>query len=59
MAGLDGVLSIDLGRRGRKIVQRGRLRAASKEQLRKRVDEILEFLDGKVHKLETEDRRGV
>jgi hypothetical protein len=54
VSGLDGVLSIDLGRRGRKIIQRGELRAASSEQLRKLADEILAFQDGKVHKLQTE-----
>jgi hypothetical protein len=54
VGGLDGVLSIDLGRRGRKIKQRGTIRAASREQLRISVDKITEYLDGKVHKLEAD-----
>ena len=55
VAGLDGAVSIDLGKRSRKIRQSGELRAASSEQLRKLVDEILAFQDGKVHKLQTDD----
>jgi hypothetical protein len=54
-AGLDGVVSIDLGSRGRKIKQKGELRAASRELMRKRFEEILTFLDGKVHTLETKE----
>jgi len=52
-AGLDGVVSIDLGKRGRKIKQKGELRAASREQMKKRMEQILAFLDGKSHKLQT------
>jgi hypothetical protein len=52
VAGLDGQASIDLGRRGRKVIQRGQLRAVSREQLRQKAAEILEFLDGREHTLE-------
>ena len=54
-AGLDGVVSIDLGRRGRKIKQKGELRAVSSEQMKKRIEQILAFLDGKSHKFQTSD----
>lgn len=55
VAGLDGVLSIDLGTRARKIKQKGELRAISREQLKKRIEQIMAFLDGKSHKLETQE----
>lgn len=54
-AGLDGVVSIDLGRRGRKIKQKGELRAVSGEQMKKRIEKILAFLDGKSHKFQASD----
>jgi hypothetical protein len=40
-AGLDGVLSIDLGRRSRKIKQSGVLRAQSRAKMNERIDAIL------------------
>ena len=49
--GLDGVLSIDLGRRGRKIKQTGTLRAKSRAQLDERISKIAAFLDGDTHTL--------
>ncbi len=49
--GLDGVLSIDLGQRGRKIKQRGTLRAQSRMQLDERISEISAYMDGGAHTL--------
>jgi len=51
--GLDGVLSIDLGGRGRKIEQRGVLRAKSRSQLDSKISAISTYLDGNTHKLLT------
>jgi hypothetical protein len=55
--GLNGVLSIDLGRRGRKIKQTGTLRAKSQVQLDKRISKIAAFMDGNTHTLITSDGR--
>ncbi|HNY77620.1 MAG: hypothetical protein RBS72_04510 [Sedimentisphaerales bacterium] len=57
MAGLDGLASIDLGLRGRKIRQRGTLRAASRAQMDARIAAIEGFLDGAEHTLRTADGR--
>lgn len=51
--GLNGVLSIDLGQRGRKIRQTGTLRAKSRTQLDERISKIAAFMDGDTHKLIT------
>lgn len=51
--GLDGVLSIDLGLRGRKIRQTGTLQAKSRTQLEKRISKISAFMDGDTHTLTT------
>ncbi len=51
--GLNGVLSIDLGRRGRKIKQTGTLRAKSRAQLDERISKIAAFMDGDTHTLIT------
>jgi len=51
IAGLDGVLSIDLGRRGRQIRQKGMLRAGSRKQLDAKIEGILAYMDGKEHTL--------
>jgi len=51
--GLDGVLSIDLGLRGRKIKQRGVLRAKSRSQMNNRISEISAYMDGNTHTLLT------
>jgi len=51
--GLDGVLSIDLGGRGRKIEQRGVLRAKSRSQMDSKISAISTYLDGDTHKLIT------
>jgi hypothetical protein len=50
-AGLDGVMSIDMGNRGRKILQKGELRARSKAELSKRIEAISAFIDGDTHTL--------
>ena len=52
-AGLDGVLSIDLGRRGRKIKQRGVLRAQSRVKLNERINVVASYMDGDTHALVT------
>jgi hypothetical protein len=53
VAGLDGVMSIDLGGRGRKIRQKGEIRARSRAELNSKVEEILSFVDGDTHTLTT------
>jgi hypothetical protein len=55
--GLDGMLSIDLGRRSRQVRQRGTLRAASQAALRSRIDAIMALIDGHLHTLVTADGR--
>jgi hypothetical protein len=50
-AGLNGVISIDLGSRGRKIKQTGRLRARSIVELSDKIAVIETFLDGRTHTL--------
>jgi hypothetical protein len=50
-AGLDGVVSIDLGERGRKIRQKGEIRARSKAELDSKVGAISAFIDGDTHTL--------
>jgi len=49
--GLDGVLSIDLGGRGRGISQKGVLRARSRVELNDKVASISACLDGDTHTL--------
>jgi hypothetical protein len=56
-AGLDGQVSIDLGLRGRKLVQKGELRARNQAELRKRIGEIDELIDGSLHTLRCLDGR--
>lgn len=53
VSGLDGVLSIDLGKRGRKIKQRGVLRAKSQSQMNDRIIAISACMDGNTHTLVT------
>jgi hypothetical protein len=57
VAGLDGVLSIDLGARSRRIRQTGVLRATSRAAMNARIDAITAFLDGRTHTLATADGR--
>lgn len=51
--GLDGVLSIDLGGRGRNIKQTGTLRANSRSQMNDRISVISAYMDGNTHTLVT------
>jgi hypothetical protein len=51
--GLDGVLSIDLGQRGRQIKQTGTLRATSRAQMNDRISAISAYMDGDIHILVT------
>ena len=53
VAGLDGILSIDLGGRGRKIKQKGVLRAKSQTQMNDRISAISAYMDGDTHQLST------
>lgn len=55
--GLNGVLSIDLGQRGRKIKQTGTLRAKSRSQLDERIGDISACMDGNTHTLIAADGR--
>ena len=51
--GLDGVMSIDLGGRGRKIRQKGEIRARSRAELNGKIEVISSFVDGDAHTLVT------
>jgi len=51
VAGLDGVLSVDMGGRARKIRQRGTLRAQSRTQMNTRINVISAYMDGNTHTL--------
>jgi hypothetical protein len=51
-AGLDGVVSIDIGERGRKIRQKGELRSRSKAEMKEKIEAISAFIDGDTHTLE-------
>ena len=53
--GLDGMVSIDLGRRCRTLRQRGVLRASGQAAMHARLDAIEAFLDGATHSLVTAD----
>ncbi|MFH1615027.1 MAG: hypothetical protein ABIG61_08090 [Planctomycetota bacterium] len=55
--GLDGVLSIDLGKRSRKIKQEGVLRTSSKSALNNKIETISNFADGMSHILNVDDGR--
>ena len=55
--GLDGILSIDTGNRGRKIKQGGVLRAKSQSQMNSRIDAISDYMDGNTHTIMTSDGR--
>jgi len=50
-AGLDGVLCIDAGRRGRRMTQRGTLHAAGHTQMAERIAAIESLIDGRTHTL--------
>ena len=53
--GLDGVLTIDLGRRGRKLKQTGTLRAKSRAQMNDRISAVSNYMDGETHTLVTQN----
>jgi hypothetical protein len=53
--GLDGMLSIDMGGRSRKIKQRGMLRTRSRSQMDDRIGAILAYIDGDTHTLVIHD----
>ncbi len=55
VAGLDGVLSVDMGGRARKIRQRGTLRAQSRTQMNDRISTVSTYMDGDTHTLITGD----
>jgi hypothetical protein len=55
VCGLDGMLSIDLGRRAREIRQTGTLRAMSRAAMDARINSIIAFVDGDTHILATAD----
>ena len=55
VAGLDGVLSIDLGARSRQIRQTGTLHAPSRVAMHTRTLAITGFIDGRTHTLATAD----
>jgi len=51
IGGLDGVIGIDLGQRGRAIKQTGSLQARSKAELDDRVGSICDYMDGYTYTL--------
>jgi len=55
--GLDGVLSVDMGVRSRKIRQKCVLRAKSRSQMDERISAISAFMDGNTHTLVTSSGR--
>jgi len=55
--GLDGVLNVDLGRRGRKIKQTGTLRGNSRSRMNDRIAWISACMDGNTHTLAAGDGR--
>jgi len=57
VSGLDGVLSIDLGLRGREIIHKGFLRAVSSAGLSDRIALVQGLMDGKSHTLCLDDGR--
>jgi len=57
VCGLDGTVSIDLGKRARQIRQTGVLRASARSALSARTDAIAVFIDGGTHMLRTADGR--
>ena len=52
-SGLDGVVSIDLGKRSRGLVQKGILRAVGFETLKEKTDAFAALMDGQTHTLLT------
>lgn len=54
VCGLDGVVSIDLGNRGRVIRQKGILNAVSHKDMKRKIEAINVFIDGFSHSLVTD-----
>ena len=50
-AGVDGELILDMGLRGREIIQQGRLQAGTFNDLNTQISEIEQLLDGQLHTL--------
>ncbi len=57
IAGLDGVLSIDKGGRGREVFQKGILRAVSDDGIYDKLKSISALMDGQSHSLVLSDGR--
>jgi len=53
IAGLNGVVSIDLGTRSREIKQSGVLRASSRVKMNEKIASINSYMDGNTHTLIT------
>ena len=53
VAGVNGAVNIDLGKRTREIVQKGVIRAPSRSALMAKVDFIRDMADGACHTMET------
>ena len=51
IAGLDGVINIDLGKRQREIIQTGTFRAVSNQALVRKTDAVNNLIDGQSHTL--------
>lgn len=54
VCGLDGIVSIDIGSRGRMIKQQGILNAISHKDMQRKIDAINAFVDGRSHRLMTD-----
>ena len=54
-AGLDGVVSVDLGMRNRKLKQHGYMSAGNVRALTELIDAICVYIDGRVHELVDQD----
>ena len=54
-AGLDGVVSVDLGMRSRKLKQHGYISTGSVRALTELIDMICGYIDGGVHELVDQD----
>jgi len=54
VCGLDGIVSIDLGSRGRAIKQKGILNAVSHDDMQRKIDVVNAFIDGCSHRLVTD-----
>lgn len=57
VVGLNGVVSVDMGLRTRRIVQKGLLRSISKDTLSGIISNIAELIDGSEHTVNLEDGR--